>query len=57
MRNKQSQGNKENRMSLERRLSLKYSSAQTKNNPRLSGPVRRDSIGALSSVTALYENK
>ena len=48
MKNKSVLANKENRMSLERRLSLKYSSAS---NPRMSAPIRRDSLGALSSIT------
>lgn len=43
---------KENWVPLERRLSLKYSSAaQAKNNPRMSIPMRRESIATTSGIT------
>lgn len=47
MKNK---SNKENRASLERRLSLKYSSAGPKAKHRMSIPMRRESVGAFSEI-------
>lgn len=52
MRNESIVSQKENWAPLERRLSLKYSSAvQNKNNPRMSIPMRRESLATTSGVS------
>ena len=52
MKNESIMTQKENWAPLERRLSLKYSSAvQSKNNPRLSIPMRRESIATTTGIS------